>query len=181
MSSDFVFVELVPNSDQPIIDGISLNRLNQEWNAVKIDIKEPENQIKNSSIAVLDKLLLIYNELEQIDEDSAKKFSQNCVSDVQEMLKDIQYQRSKEHIYSFIIFFMKIKKCTFLDIDKTCAISILNSLIPGYQYILPEFIDDQGNPPFYTFLVDSYSNNDKIGSKVRSILIQIISEKKSTI
>lgn len=89
---------------------------------------------------------------------------------------------------------MKIKKCTFLDIDKTCAISILNSLIPGYQYILPEFIDDflnvlkadeieddQGNPPFYTFLVDSYSNNDKIGSKVRSILIQIISEKKSTI
>lgn len=79
MSSDFVFVELVPNSDQPIIDSISLNRFNQEWNAVKIDIKEPENQIKNSSIAVLDKLLSIYNELEQIDEDSAKKiFSKLC-------------------------------------------------------------------------------------------------------
>lgn len=191
MSSDFVFVEIVPNSDHPIADGITLNRLNKEWNAVKIDIKEPENQIKDSSIAVWDKLLSIYNELEQIDKDSATNFSQNCVNDVKQMLQDNQYHQSKELIYSFIISFMKIKNCTFLDIDKNCSISIINSLLDSYKDIQPDFIDDflnvlkaneiedeQGKLPFYIFLIKSYTRNDNIGEKVRSILIQIISEQK---
>ena len=176
MSSDFVFIDKDPISDQPIIDGISLNRLCKEWNAVKVDIKEPENQIKDSSISVWDKLLTIYDELEQINKDSAIYFSQSCINDVRSMLHDSQYQRSKELIYSFFISFMKIKNCTFLDIDKNCAISILNSLIPSYKDIKPDFLsdflnvfkadeieDDHANTPFYTFLIKSYPNNDLIG------------------
>lgn len=191
MSSDFVFVDIEPDSDQPIVDGISFSRLSKEWNAVKIDFKDPDNQIHDSSINFWDKLLTIYHELEQIDKTSALSFSQNCITDIHNMLLDSQYKRSKGLLFSFFISFMKIKKCTFLDIDKDCAISILNSLFLCYKDIQPIFLNDfldvfkadeiedkDGNYPFLLFLIKSYPNDDLIAENSRTIIKQIIIQNK---
>lgn len=191
MSSDFIVVG-IDSENNPILDDTSPERLESEWNAIKMDLRDPKFAIESNFYT---NFLHIIEEVAKRDEESIKTFLQKFASDINSLLQDKSCNLRKSLIFAFFVDIMEQLHYSFFDIsDKSIVLSILNLLFLSYNDITPhifitfvevlkadEIIDENNFPPFYIFLIKSYPNDDKIGEISRDFLLNILKKNPPTI
>ncbi|OHS97890.1 hypothetical protein TRFO_35826 [Tritrichomonas foetus] len=190
MSGDFVFVDFDEDLETPIIEGVSLSRLQKEWDAVKIDLQSPIYGYPLSN-PIWCNLLTIYQKLLSQNKKEADEFQFHCLSEIRFMLKDQKYKKGQGSIFSFFIDFVSTLNCTFLDIDGEIIESILKSLNSAYKLLNPQLLlifldpycadeiqDVHGDFPFLQFLIKAYPNNDEISLIARKVILIILKKKR---
>ena len=188
MSGDFVIVELDENSDTPIIDEYSLNRLNKEWEVVKVDFSS-----KKVDPSTWSNIKLIYKNLSQINKKDSDKFLNQCLSEINDLLKSNENKKSNGVILNFFVDFFASTGIKLYEIPNDKVNSILWSLNLCSNYLNKQILirlldpldadeceDEKGLFPFLHFLVKSYFATNEVGILAQTAIQRIFKEQRNS-
>ena len=191
--SDFVFVEMGANEgDDPIIDGVSLNRLRIEWRAVKIGLRDPHEAITAS---VWSALIELIKQLEFRDENDVTLFLNELIGEIAEMFVLSEYRTVKQWVFHLFVDLLMIRQKPLVCYDAATCVRILrqfSSFVVDIDVaLLDNFLEpfeaddvcdkEKGDYPFLMFLLEcACCSQEIISQKARLMIFEIISRHRTS-
>ena len=189
MTSDFIFIEEVEGGD-PIVDGITPSRLENEWNGIIIELKCPQITITKELWA---NLLVIYKSLYLQNSEKCIEMLQSFIKDLSQLIQNLQFISQYGNITALFYDLLYLYNQPLLSLNTESILPFFKNL-PTLSILCEEettnFLDSALDPfgaddlldndtiPFIDFLLDGFSSFTKLSEKIRNVIQDIINDGK---